>query len=126
MRLGNVSDKVSDRALTHAAFGWSIWLNNLMTYRPPPALNVQESKRCSTLSQMAPIPLSKVRTFGSYSGLYWLLCVEYRQCGRRSEITTDALARRFGRDALISGAVKRLICEKCKAKNPIVLVGMKG
>jgi hypothetical protein len=42
---------------------------------------------------MAPIPLPKVRTFRSYSGLFWL-CIECRQCRRRSEITADALARR--------------------------------
>ena len=73
---------------------------------------------------MAPIPLSKVRTFRSYSGLFWL-CIECRECGRRSEITAEALAHHFGRNALVSDAVKRLYCENCRAKDPIVFVGMK-
>lgn len=64
---------------------------------------------------MAPIPLSKVQTFRSYGGLFWL-CIECRKCGRRSEITAEAF---------VADAVKRLVCEHCKAKNPIVLVGMK-
>lgn len=73
---------------------------------------------------MAPIPLSKVRTLRGYSELFWL-CIECRKCGRRSEITAEALARRFGRDALVQDVVKRLVCENCKEKDPIVLVGMK-
>jgi hypothetical protein len=73
---------------------------------------------------MAPIPLSKVRTFRSYSGLFWL-CIECRVCGRRSEITAETLARRFGKDALVLYAVKRLYCANRKAKDPVVLVGMK-
>jgi hypothetical protein len=73
---------------------------------------------------MAPISLSKVRTFRSYSGQFWL-CIECRKCGRRSEIAAESLARRFGRDGLVSDAVKRLYCENCKAKDPVVLVGMK-
>lgn len=77
-----------------------------------------------TLAHVAPIPLSKVRTLRSYSGLFWL-CIECRQCGRRSEITAETLARRFGRDALVAAVVKRLYCDNCKAKDPIVLVGMK-
>jgi hypothetical protein len=73
---------------------------------------------------MAPIALSKIRTFRSYSGLFWL-CIECRKCGRRSEITAEALASRVGRDALVLAAVKRLVCGNCKTKDPIVLVGMK-
>jgi ribosomal protein L40E len=73
---------------------------------------------------MAPIPLSKVRTYRSYSGLFWL-CIECRKCGRRSEITAGVLAARYGRDALVSAVVKRLVCERCKAKDPFVLIGMK-
>jgi ribosomal protein L40E len=73
---------------------------------------------------MAPIPLSKVRTLRSYSGLFWL-CIECRKCGRRSEITAATLAERYGRDALVSKVVKRLVCETCKAKDPLVLIGMK-
>jgi len=73
---------------------------------------------------MAPIPLSKVRTCRSYSGLF-RLCIECRQYGRRSEITAAALAERIGRDALVSDGVKRLVCETCGGRDPVVLVGMK-
>jgi hypothetical protein len=83
-----------------------------------------DKKRPLTRLHMAPIPLSKVRTLRSYSGLFWL-CIECLECGRQTEIRAEALAYRFGRDALVSDVVKRLVCETCKAKDPLVLIGMK-
>lgn len=61
---------------------------------------------------MAPLPLPAVKTFRSYSGLFWL-CIECRECGRRSEIPAEDFARRLGRDAHVIVAVKRLRCKQC-------------
>jgi hypothetical protein len=73
---------------------------------------------------MSPLPLSTVKTFSSYSGLFWL-CIECKKCKRRAEISADSFAARYGRDSLVSEAVKRLVCATCGAKHPVVLIGMK-
>jgi hypothetical protein len=73
---------------------------------------------------MSPLPLSSVNTFSSYSGLFWL-CIECPKCKRRAEISADSFAARYGRDFLVTDAVKRLVCATCGTKNPTVLIGMK-
>jgi len=73
---------------------------------------------------MAPLPLSAVKTLGSYDGLFWL-CVECRECQHRREIPAQFLARTFGREARVAVVVKRLRCHKCGTKDPNVLVGLK-
>src|SRR5882724_5244255 len=55
---------------------------------------------------------------------FWL-CSECRKCKRQSEITAGTLAERFGRDALVSAVMKRLVCENCGTRDPVVLIGMK-
>jgi hypothetical protein len=71
-----------------------------------------------------PFPLSKVRHFSDFGGLF-ALSVQCQACKHERLIAAEALARLAGRDALVANAVRRLRCSKCdKRRVDVQVVGI--
>jgi hypothetical protein len=65
--------------------------------------------------RMPPLPLSKVKRFSDYDGLWWL-GVECRCCEHSRQIPAEFFARLYGRGAVVATTVRRLYCAPCRAK----------
>jgi hypothetical protein len=71
---------------------------------------------------MKSLPLTTVKNLYLQDGQFWL-SIECWKCGRDTELCAATLAECFREESRVLDAVKRLVCETCRANELTVVSG---